>query len=36
MAKFDHVFIAPKDWDKAFEFYHKILGWELGPSWGLS
>ncbi len=34
MAKFDHVFIAPKDWDKAFEFYNKILGWEPGPSWG--
>lgn len=34
MAKFDHAFIAPKDWDKAFDFYHKILGWELLHEWG--
>ncbi|MGZ3791075.1 MAG: VOC family protein [Bdellovibrio sp.] len=34
MAKFNHVFIAPQDWDETFNFYHEILGWDLGPSWG--
>ncbi len=34
MGKFDHLFIAPKDWDKTFEFYHQILGWQLGYAWG--
>lgn len=34
MGQFDHLFIAPSDWDKAFEFYNEILGWEVGASWG--
>ncbi len=34
MAKFDHIFIAPKDWDKSFHFYNNILGWKVVSTWG--
>jgi len=34
MAKFDHLFIAPRDWDKSFKFYKDTLGWKVVSSWG--
>jgi catechol 2,3-dioxygenase-like lactoylglutathione lyase family enzyme len=34
LARFDHIFIAPKDWDSSFKFYHEILGWRVVSSWG--
>ena len=32
--KFDHIFIAPKDWDTSFDFYKNNLGFEVISSWG--
>ena len=34
MDKFDHAFIAPKDFDKSLAFYKNNLGWEVVSSWG--
>ena len=31
---FDHIFIAPSDFDKSLEFYTKNLGLEVKASWG--
>ena len=32
--KFDHIFIAPKDWDASRSFYKDNLGFEEVSSWG--
>ena len=36
MAKdrFDHLFIAPSDFDRAVAFYRDSLGWTSIASWG--
>ena len=36
MAKdrFDHLFIAPSDFDRAVAFYREGLGWRTVTSWG--
>ena len=34
MSKFDHIFIAPKDWDASLQFYQNKLGYEEVSSWG--
>ncbi len=31
---FDHIFIAPENWEKSFHFYKDILGWKVVSSWG--
>jgi catechol 2,3-dioxygenase-like lactoylglutathione lyase family enzyme len=32
--RFDHLFIAPADFDRAVAFYRDSLGWRLTASWG--
>jgi len=32
--RFDHLFIAPSDFDRAVEFYRDTLGWQPTASWG--
>lgn len=32
--EFDHIFIAPKDFDAALRFYQEVLGWEVEYDWG--
>jgi catechol 2,3-dioxygenase-like lactoylglutathione lyase family enzyme len=34
MDSFDHIFIAPKNFDKSLDFYSKILKWPIITSWG--
>ncbi|MEQ1877481.1 MAG: VOC family protein [Bdellovibrionia bacterium] len=34
MDKFDHLFIAPKDFDKSLAFYRDNLGWKVLADWG--
>ena len=34
MDKIDHVFIAPRDFDKSFAFYCETLGFEPTSRWG--
>ena len=29
MAKFDHLFVQPRDFTKSLAFYTEILGWEI-------
>ncbi len=31
---FDHIFIAPKNWDASLSFYKDTLGFEMISSWG--
>ena len=32
--KFDHLFVAPKDFDQSLKFYRDMLGWSVAHSWG--
>lgn len=32
--RFDHLFVAPSDFDQAVAFYRGILGWRSVASWG--
>jgi catechol 2,3-dioxygenase-like lactoylglutathione lyase family enzyme len=32
--RFDHLFIAPSDFDGAVAFYRDVLGWRSVSSWG--
>lgn len=32
--RFDHLFIAPSDFDRAVAFYRDSLGWQPTASWG--
>jgi catechol 2,3-dioxygenase-like lactoylglutathione lyase family enzyme len=32
--RFDHVFIAPDDYDASLAFYRGVLGWKVIASWG--
>jgi catechol 2,3-dioxygenase-like lactoylglutathione lyase family enzyme len=32
--RFDHLFIAPADFDRAVAFYRDTLGWKSTASWG--
>ena len=32
--RFEHLFIAPKDFDASLAFYRDVLGWSLLSSWG--
>jgi catechol 2,3-dioxygenase-like lactoylglutathione lyase family enzyme len=32
--RFDHLFIAPSDFDRAVAFYRDALGWRLVATWG--
>jgi catechol 2,3-dioxygenase-like lactoylglutathione lyase family enzyme len=32
--RFDHLFIAPSDFDRALAFYRDVLGWRTVTSWG--
>lgn len=32
--RFDHLFIAPTDFDRAVAFYRDALGWQTVASWG--
>ncbi len=34
MISFDHIFIAPKNWDASLSFYKNNLGFNLITSWG--
>jgi uncharacterized glyoxalase superfamily protein PhnB len=32
--RFDHLFVAPADYDAALTFYRDTLGWQVDFSWG--
>lgn len=32
--RFDHLFIAPADYERALAFYRDALGWKVTASWG--
>jgi uncharacterized glyoxalase superfamily protein PhnB len=32
--RFDHLFIAPSDFDRALAFYRDTLGWRVAAQWG--
>jgi catechol 2,3-dioxygenase-like lactoylglutathione lyase family enzyme len=32
--RFDHVFVAPSDFDRALAFYRDALGWRSTATWG--
>ena len=32
--RFDHLFIAPKDFDASLAFYRDVMGWTVLSSWG--
>ena len=32
--RFDHLFIAPADFDKSLAFYRDVLGWAVVTTWG--
>ncbi len=34
MSQFDHIFIAPKNWEASLAFYKDNLGFEKVSSWG--
>jgi|SRR5712692_288 len=34
MDKFDHIFIAPSNFDRSLEFYTGVLGWSVIDTWG--
>ena len=34
MSQFDHIFIAPKNWEESLNFYKDNLSFELISSWG--
>src|SRR5262245_964164 len=34
MDSFDHIFIAPKNFDASLKFYTTVLSWPVQHSWG--
>ena len=32
--RFDHLFIAPRDFEKSVAFYRDVLGWSVVTTWG--
>lgn len=32
--RFDHLFIAPTDYEKTLAFYRDVLGWSVTSEWG--
>lgn len=32
--RFDHLFIAPADYEASLRFYNEVLGWAVVTSWG--